>query len=384
MLTIGRAGERALQRFGSRRLHGLLLATTLALGGCGAGLPKPVLTAKGPVDTTSTTGLAARFNTSAAAGAAPAASPAQMTAMLLDGFSLIYANCSDFFESAGTAQTWVITTRDVIQTLGTVATGAVALKDGSDDTVAAIAFGSNAAYSGLDVYSRNFLFGAENIDAVRTLTLRAVSVHQQAVLAQNPSLYGEVTQALLDDQTYCSARRISALTREAIKMGNLIAVPASEAPAQIAAQADTRVMDQLGRLLELSGAASSEEAGALWWYAIRAADATDLPIIKKKLARVSPSVGPFDAAGAVKAPWGLRDRIATELRLLSPATTQSLDAWITTTRAAAVANAAAAAAGAAPLVAGAPPPPKVAEVTVPPPTILQPRPSAGRVELRVQ
>src|SRR5947209_5020028 len=72
-----------------RRLAALV--AVVATSGC-ATLPQaggPIINRYGPTDT-SAAGLAHRFNQSATSAAGATATPAQIHAMLLDGFSLVY------------------------------------------------------------------------------------------------------------------------------------------------------------------------------------------------------------------------------------------------------------------------------------------------------
>ncbi|MGD2133384.1 MAG: hypothetical protein PVI23_11365 [Maricaulaceae bacterium] len=289
--------------------------------------------------------------------------------MLRDGFALVYANCSDYFDSAGRAQSWVITARDIIEVASTLGTGAVALGNGDDDTVAAIAFGANTAYTGLDVYTRNYLFGAENIDAVRSLVLRAVATHRDAVLAQNPTAYGDVTQALFDNQTICSPRRIASLTRAAIEAGTVEPYSPSGGLAENTTAANEQVLRDLGALLGLSGSVSTAEAGALYWLTIRSVDSdADREAIRGELSRIPAAQNPFNTDNTLKAPWDLRDRVAAHLRLLSPGARRALDEWIVAKRAAVAA------------AAGQPGPP----ARVAPPVFFPEEAPTTRVEIRVR
>lgn len=315
------------------RQAGVVGCACALLAGCASAGAGPIINRYGPVDNTATTGAALRFKTSADLAVKAGSTTELRRAMLDDGFALISASCSDFFESSGRRQSWVITSKDAINVLSTLATGAVALRNGSDDTVAAIAFGSSAAYAGLDLYTRNYLFGVENIDAVRELTMRAIDTHQTAVAAKGPETYTEVLQALLDDQNYCAPRKIASQVREAIKGGKLDPYSSSNGEGSVAAQGDAQVMRQIGRLLGLPGPLSSDQAGALWWLVKGAAQASEYPKIQARLADLPTDLGPFDSNKALKGQWDLHDRVQTELNLLSASGRKKLEDWLTALRA---------------------------------------------------
>lgn len=178
--------------------------------------------------------------------------------MLDSGFALVYANCSEFFNSAGESQKWIGVSRDAVALIGSLGASVLALHTSHANAAANLALGTGASFAVLDAYTKNFLFGAENIDAVRNLVSNALNTHQQAVLALGPFTYASALTQILDDQDICTPASITALAREAIKKGKV-------EPSVSGGQEDKAVLDVLGTQLGLPSAATKDEALAMWW-----------------------------------------------------------------------------------------------------------------------
>jgi hypothetical protein len=334
-------------------------AAALMLAGCATNGGGAIINSHGPLDTSVNQGLASTFNTSATNARGTGATTADRRRMLADGFSLIEANCQSFFDGAGKSQMWVITAKDSLSVLSTLSTAAVALRDGSDDTVAAIAFFTNAANSGLDLYTRNYLFGAENVEAVRSLTIKAVIAEQDELLKVTATEYGDVVRLLMRNQSRCMPRSIAAMARKAIETSEIDSYVSSNGTGGAAAQGDAAVSQRLGILLGLNGPLSSEQLSALWWLTEDTASIAEATFLQGKLAALPTDVGPFDAAGALKVPWMLQARVHTEFGLLSKTATDDIRKWVTDARTALQGQAAVnAAPPPAPLVPGQPAPPR--------------------------
>jgi hypothetical protein len=150
------------------------------------------------------------------------------TQMVLDGAMLAEANCADYFRTAGTSQKWLLLLRDLVAAAGTVATGVAAAASAPSSVTAGIGIGTATAFGALDIYQRNFLFGSDNIEAVRTLVERALSAHIDAVLpaprrepAEPWLAFGDAVVAIMQHQAICSPAAILALTRSAIRNGDI-------------------------------------------------------------------------------------------------------------------------------------------------------------------
>jgi hypothetical protein len=217
----------------------LIVASGIGLSACTTTRgPQPIVSSTGVVANASTTGVAAIFIRSEQASFALPPDNDLATAMMTNGFGLIYASCSDFFQSAGQSQKWLIVSRDAVGAIGTLTAGLMALHDYSQTAVANVALGTGAAFAGLDIYTKNFLFGAENIESVRELTLNALSAHSEKVKSLvSVVTYQSATTYLLDNQEICSPMKISALARQAISRGKVVATTDELASPPVAAPA---------------------------------------------------------------------------------------------------------------------------------------------------
>jgi len=253
--------------------------------------------------------------------------------MLDTGFTLVYADCSDFFASAGKTQKWLTFTRDTVGSLGTIATSVLALHNGSKNAVSNVALATAAVFTGLDVYTKDFLFSAENTDSVRALVVNALNAHRAAVegISGNRT-YGTVTEALLDHQDICSPPAITALVRAAIKNGSFEASPdpASEL-AKINKNRDEKALADLGDFFQIPGAFSINQAQLVWHLMKDSPSVTDRKAIYTGLsgAGVPDNRIPIDANGASvsPSPWSAADRtrVSEILESFSDATRTTLD-----------------------------------------------------------
>jgi hypothetical protein len=146
--------------------------------------------------------------------------------MVIDGFGLADANCSDFFHNEGKHQQWVIFSRDVVGAVGTLATAVTAAAGSPTGVIAGFSIATATGYNGLDIYQRNFLFGAENIDSVRLLIEKASAARRDAVLADKGQWqdFGEAQTAVMQYQEECMPASILSHTRAAIKNADALAI----------------------------------------------------------------------------------------------------------------------------------------------------------------
>lgn len=311
-------------------LLAILLASCATTNG-----PDTVLTAKGPIEdlTRVKTGNAYLFLKAANDSfGMPADGPAAQH-MLDTGFDYIEATCSDFFATAGQTQKWLIVARDTVGAVGTLATAGLALADKGTNAVAAIGLGTSVAFSGIDIYTKNFLFSADNIESVRTLTMKALNVHREAVEKLGPFTYTTATVALLDNQNICSPMQIAALSRDAIKNGTVIPStnPADDLKAADLAR-DQIVLRDIGRRLKLSGAVTVDQAGALWWLLKSSStDGEKQKFIATTLADLPSDTSPFKA-GKYQTDWALADQVSNTMDYFSDTTKASFEATIAATK----------------------------------------------------
>ena len=358
---------------------GIASIFVLLLAGC-ATVPSapPVMKATGPyVPPGMTGGLVGRFSTSAVAAGTGTPTQVQLDAMLNDGFGLVYAHCNDFFRDSGEKQTRLLVLSDIVTTFGTLASTALAIGNrdgnGAADTLALITLGTSSTMAGLDIYTQRYLFGAENVDAVRELTLNALVAHADRARSLNPASYQAVSQHLLDNQALCTPRRISMLAREAIQKGDVISSTigslGTDALARLGQDLDRKKLKELGTVLNPPGAVSAGQAGALYWLLYGAASDTERTAVILPALKDLPDAGnPFDAAGKLKNSIPHQAAIESALMSLRPATRMAFEQQIKDARANALAG-----------VAGAPLPGDLFELAPEAPPI-----EGSRVSIKVE
>ncbi|MEM1133123.1 MAG: hypothetical protein AAGH53_09310 [Pseudomonadota bacterium] len=146
--------------------------------------------------------------------------------MLQTGFTLVSVRCNDYFAAKGGGQTGVRTARSLIAPLVAVLTGIIALRDFNDadqqqDFLEIVTLASTGTFAALAIYEEQFLFGAENIDAVRELTADGLSTHRTEVLKKSQINFDVAVRQLIDHQMICTPANILELTKAAIKAGDV-------------------------------------------------------------------------------------------------------------------------------------------------------------------
>jgi hypothetical protein len=149
---------------------------------------------------------------------------AAYTQMVIDGFGLGDANCADFFREAGNNQKCALFSRDLVAAAGTLATAVTAAANAPSGLITAFSITTATAYNSLDIYQRNFLFGADNIESVKVLVEKALAAHTEATLQTSSDKtktswigFGEAASAIMDHQEICFPASILLLSRTAIK-----------------------------------------------------------------------------------------------------------------------------------------------------------------------
>jgi hypothetical protein len=119
--------------------------------------------------------------------------------------------------------------------------------------------------SGVDIYTKHFLFSAENIASVKNLTLKALSTHQDAVLDQGNLSFQDAVMRLNDNQAICTPRSIALLAKQAIAVGDVEPATTSEELAQKGEDQDQTALLKLNEGLGFDGAMQKERAYYFWW-----------------------------------------------------------------------------------------------------------------------
>lgn len=232
--------------------HSFLGICTVLIGGCGGFEgPKPILDQRGPISESakaSDVGEYGVFRISydvaltdqqaiSRAGSTAATLPADPRSrnarqMAIDGTNLVRSNCAEFFRSAGDNQKWLNFSKDVTTAGGALATGVLALASpANSSTAAAVALTTATAYNGVDIYTRNFLFGSDNIESVRAMTMNALSAHRAATLPDDDktvwTYWGAIT-VIQDHQELCTPASIKALVLDSISNSKIIPIKNSD------------------------------------------------------------------------------------------------------------------------------------------------------------
>jgi hypothetical protein len=267
-------------------------------------------------------------------------SDAAARAMLTTGYQLIRSNCDDYFASAGDYQRWINFGRDATVATAAVVTATVGYNPRNKKILGVIPIATSGVYTGIDLYNKDFLFAAENIDAVKTLIMNAVSTHQalsQTQISGRALTYGEALVMLQDDQAYCMPPKIVPLVRAAIKSGQIVQVGGS-APAapdtRTADQmhADDAVLKTLGTELNPPGALSFQQAAVLYWLFKRDSTTAERTAMVKLLGALPADSQPLDAQGKMKSPWPHKDAVEKALDGFSPQTLAKIDQAVVTYR----------------------------------------------------
>jgi hypothetical protein len=236
--------------------------------------------------------------------------------MLREGLGLVRGNCADFFRKRGDNQQQVNLGRDIVAMGGTTAAAIIGLTGGSALALSIIAVSGATLYAGIDTYTKNFLFGADNIEAVRTLTMDTIDINARAVLATPPPLsFQNVAGAIMDNQEMCKPASIAAAVRIKLR-GGTGGIEAAGEDTNVRAQQDgLRTLAIADRLGLLPGASVSDTrlAAACWATTPDGMTADNLAIIKKWLPR-----DPYRYGPANETTWpGTSARVATECQALS-------------------------------------------------------------------
>ncbi|MFB9127111.1 hypothetical protein E2553_39975 [Paraburkholderia dipogonis] len=284
--------------------------------------------------------LADKFNAAAAVSLNTPTDQSSAHTMLEAGFLLIYASCWDYFRSAGQKQHWIIVANDYVAAAGTLATSILALTHAGSAAVTATALVTSTFVAGTSIYTKDFLFAAENIDSVRTLTLNALVTHQNKVRTDPGALTGYTALvAIMDDQEICTIPQITTLVRQAITTAKPNGTDNNGNPLNSNGGTlnFTSVIDK-SALTAISGFFSpiqplaDNQVVALFWYLFGSPNQQDKdgPICQQ-LATLPPNLGPVQAVktGATAgctyySPWPQEALVKQLFNGLSPAAVATL------------------------------------------------------------
>jgi hypothetical protein len=207
--------------------------------------------------------------------------------MLREGLGLVRGNCNDFFRKRGDNQQVINLSRDIVAIGGTTAAAIIGLAGGGSIlALSIIALSGATLYSGIDTYTKNFLFGVENIESVRTLTMQTLSDNAATLLAQADAtdklVFQDISDAIMDNQEICKPASIAAAVRIKLRggSGGIEAAETSNANAL----SDRAVMAKISELvgLPVNVIVSDTQLAALCW-ATTADGAKNLSTIQQLL-----------------------------------------------------------------------------------------------------
>lgn len=230
------------------------------------------------------------------------------------GFALIYARCNAYFDEKGNAQATSNLVRSSIAPIAALVTGIFSLHnykspDNAERDFRYLSLGSSTAVAALDVYTENFLFGAENIESVREMTREELSVHAGTALEMNPRSLEEAALQIIDNQVICTPSHILKSTRTAIANERFRAAATGSGINELGGE----LLGELGAALGLTPPIITEtQAGML--YAVTmgyARQPSQLKLARAKLGELPEAANPIkdngDGTFAVKQDYPFAD-----------------------------------------------------------------------------
>ncbi len=163
--------------------------------------------------------------------------PVKQRAFMDAGFALIYARCNSYILAKSDNQRTVNVWRDTFAPITALLTGALALTSSGEDTnkdlLTALSLGTSAATAGFRIYEQRYLFGAENVNSVRRLILKALNDNAiEASKTENSKMtYSQAVVHLVNNQSVCSPGHILELVNGAIKTGEVVSIKSDDSGA---------------------------------------------------------------------------------------------------------------------------------------------------------
>jgi hypothetical protein len=139
------------------------------------------------------------------------------------GFALIYADCDQYMATMARHQGRSGVARDLIGPITNLITGILSLRNLSDgdeqEWLTRLTLGSSATSAALDIIDQRFLFGSDNIDAVRERVTASLGAQADTALARPDAdlNFERASSEILNNQALCTPSGILRLTRNAIQ-----------------------------------------------------------------------------------------------------------------------------------------------------------------------
>jgi hypothetical protein len=189
--------------------------------------------------------------------------------MMDAGITLNRMRCNDFFAERAGNQTRERILRGTIAPVSALITGIIGIVDfdtdaGRQEAIQILGIGESATIAGLELYESEFLFGAANVNSVRTLTMRAADEHAAGILAQSVGFY-TAARHLIDHQMICTPANILELAQAAIREGRIAPATRIRGDNAFAGGSDDEAtISLIGASLQAADL-TADQLGSLWW-----------------------------------------------------------------------------------------------------------------------
>lgn len=189
--------------------------------------------------------------------------------MMDAGITLNRMRCNDFFAERAGNQTRERIIRGAIAPVSALITGIIGIANfntdaGRQEAIQILGIGESATIAGLELYESEFLFGAANVNSVRTLTMRAADEHAAGILSQNVGFY-TAARHLIDHQMICTPANILELAQAAIREGRIVPATRIRGANEFAGGADDQAtISSIQASLQVESL-TADQLGSLWW-----------------------------------------------------------------------------------------------------------------------
>jgi hypothetical protein len=201
----------------------LIAAFALPLSACGTYGIRPIYGPNGVIRVQSPQHLSVYQKFFAAAQTAFIdATPRYAELMESVGRDLVEINCHEYYRIMGRNERTSRIARNLILPITTALNSLLALHDwtnntdSKEDILGALNIGSAAATSGLDLYDEHFLFKSQNIDSVRTMTMKELKNHRNTTDAA-PASFSAAILDLRHFENLCTPAHILVTARRRIE-----------------------------------------------------------------------------------------------------------------------------------------------------------------------
>ncbi len=225
--------------------------------------------------------------------------PVLAARMIEVGITLNRVRCNDFFAERGGRQFGYRIIRNAVAPVSALLAGVIALtrfkgEGGQGEATQILGIGQAATVAGLELYQAEFLFGANNINSVRILTMRALDDHSRKVIDSGVGFFG-AARHLIDHQMICTPANILDMSQTAIRSGRIEGSSPAASVATKDQQDSLRIATHIAQLTGRSDLDASA-LGSLWWQTQLQAD--DL-LLQQKLAVIRDRTGSISPAPVI-------------------------------------------------------------------------------------